>query len=1354
MPHVKNLTRILLTCTLILGLPALAEEFSPPVAITGITAVTSPGESLENATILIEDGRIREVGTSVIIPDNAEIINGTGLFAYAGFIDAATHMGIADKRPDDETLKQLLDDEFPVIEGPRTSMQKANRMGVWPHLGAEYFYKHDKKTIDKHRKAGFTAALVTPYADILSGYGDVLQLNGSPLRSATLAHRVTQIAGFGDFSNVSYSKGRTYPSSPMGAVALLRQTYMDAEWYRQRHALFEQHPNDVERPEFDPVLDAMGLLLDRKEVWIAAVDTPNEIHHALNLAHELNQRIAILGGKEAWKVADRLAAENVPVIVSLDFPEKPKRTPDEPKDETPGQYTTVSWTPAWENEFFEPLALRDERIREWEEQVNNLQVLADAGVTVAVSTADLKNPEELFKNAEKALKLNLTTDTLLTALTTGPATVLGLSGQLGSIAPGKLANLTLLTQPLGEKDAHVRHVYVDGERFSYNVNGAKDKDDEKEGADEESDDGDDSKADNVAKEDDEPQDLYVWDYETAADRAQPLETGGNLLLQNATVLTVTNGIKSDTDVLVVNGKIRELGKDLTAPDGTTTIDLKGYWVSPGIIDPHSHIAVTGVNEWTQSISSEVRQADVVNHTSLSIHRALAGGVTTIHTMHGSANSMGGQNAVLKLKYNTSPQEMLVTSGPRIVKFALGENVTRARPIPRFPNSRMGVESVMRQAFDAALEYQKDWQRYTDTLARGEITDIPRRDLRLEALSDILAGRIWVHSHCYRGDEMLRLLQVAQDYGFRIGTLQHVLEGYRVAPEMFAHGVGGSTFSDWWSYKKEAFDAIPYNAAMMVRAGIVTSLNSDSGEVIRHLNLEAGKTMRYGGLTADEAMRLITINPAIQIGLDNRAGSIEVGKDGDFAVFTRHPLNTHTRNVMTIVEGEIFFAEDGLNLPNPASGPGDASVPVPPGELLDIPVGSGAQQYVIQGATVHPVTSAPISDGAVIIANGKIEAVGKDIAVPEGATIIDGTGLHVYPGLIDAATQMGLSEISGLAQTVDSRDLATYQPELRTLSGINPHSEHIPVTMCEGITLSHVLPLGGIISGRGSAIQMSGWTTPELLRSNETGLVIDLPVLPVELDKEKRQERIDGQQKKMEATEAFIRRAQLYAKSRPGKSEPGHSLRLEAMIPYVTGEKPVFFRANTYKEIRSALRFAEAFQLKAVILGGADAWKCADTLAEKDIPVIVTQIFRIPASPHERYDAYYKNPAKLEQAGVLFAIASTGTEFARQLAARAGYAVAYGLSPESAVQSITINGARILRLDSQVGSLEAGKTADIIITSGDPTQASTRTLGMFINGAPVKLTSRHERNYEKFSNRPDPGLATVDDLRGPHAMRTR
>lgn len=1417
----------MVSCFTALAIPAWAQDsFETPLAITHVSATIQAGTTIDDATIIIDNGRIVSVAKDAAIPNDARVIDGSGLHAYPGFIDAATHLGIGDKRPTEEQLDRIGDDEYPADEGPRTHMQLANRLGVWPHIGVLDLYKHDADAMDAYRKQGFTTALVTPKPDIISGSGDVIQLSGKPLRSSTLAPRITQVLGFGDLTGTDYSRGRTYPASPMGAVALIRQTYMDADWYRKRHALYKQHPTKVERVEFDPALDAMGPLLDRKQTWIFAVDTPNEIHHAIDLSIEFNQRIAILGGKEAWKVADRLAALKIPVIVSLDFDEKPKLAPEKSKDKK--EYTTVSWTPEFENDFFEPLVVRHDRVRVWEEKVNNLHALMNTGVQVAITTRDLKSVDKLSKNIEAALELELTPDELLTALSASPASILGLDKQLGTLESGKLANIVLLTEPLGTENSQISDVFVDGTRFTYTTEIKEPKTEPNEEAIEmarteiksrlatlefikdsvikidekggwvsgatitvqvESGAEDthrptldqltetlrgpgiskervtlDVKTEALEHDDDDadPEDKHPWSAELAQDRKIDVQTNKNVFLRNATVLTVTNDILNNTDILVKNGKIREIGINISAPEGITTIDLTGYWVAPGFIDPHSHIAVTGINEWTESISSEVRQADVVDHTAQSIYAALGGGVTTIHTMHGSANSMGGQNAVLKLKYNTSPADMLVTSGPRIVKFALGENVTRSRPIPRFPNSRMGVESVFRHAFNAALEYDAEWTAYTAAASRGEIMDIPRRDLRLQAISDILAGRIWVHSHSYRGDEILRLLRVAEDYGFRIATMQHVLEGYRVAPEMYAHGVGGSTFADWWSYKKEAFDAIPYNAAMMMEQGVVTSLNSDSPDLIRHLNFEAGKTMRFGGLTAEQAMKLITINPAIQLGLDSRIGSIEVGKDGDFAVFTAHPLDTHSRNVLTLIEGEIFFQYPGLKLDGSTPGPGNTSVPNPAREPLPLPDTNTV--YAIVGATIHPVSSAPIENGTLIINNGKIQDILPNDSRPVSATVVDATGLHVYPGLVNASTQMGLSEISGLSQTVDSSDLGTFQPELRALSAVNPHSEHIGVSLCEGITLSHAVPLGGIISGRGSIVQMAGWSLPEMLRSGETGLIIDLPVLPSKfapgLDEKKYGERVEMHQKSIAKTEAYLREALHYANLVAAGKNPTTHIRYDAMIPYVTGQKSVFFRAQTYKEILQVLKFAEAFALKPVILGGGEAWKLADTLAEKNIPVVVDSVFDLPFSgyggtdSYERFNAFYENPAKLEAAGVLFAIASTGTEFAKQLPVHAGFAEAHGLSHDAALKSITLNAAKILGIDNEVGSLESGKVADIIITTGDPTQTSTRTLAVFLNGKPVELDSLHERSYTKFSNRPDPDLKPTGTLRGPPPMRTR
>lgn len=1335
---------------------AFAVEFDTPIAIENITVTQRPGHTITDATILIDDGRIRAVGVAIHIPAEAERVDGSGLHAYAGFIDAASHMGMPEKGPDREDIERVTDVEQVQKEGPRTSMQHANRLGVWPHVGPIDIYAADEKKAEAYRKSGFTAALVTPYPDIISGYGDMIQLDGRPLRSATIATGLTQAIGFGNLSG-GYGSARTYPGSAMGAVALLRQTYMDAQWYRERKAVFVGHPTQVERPVRDPALEAMERLLDRQQIWLFDADTADRIHHALDLSIELNQRIAIFGGKEAWRVKERLARERVPVIVSLDWDDKPKLAPKKSKKEIVA--TTASWTPEWENAFFEPLAIREERVREWEEQVNNARELAEAGVLVAFTTKDAK-ASDLIKNARTAMENGLTAEQLLAGLTTNPALIFGLDDQLGSVESGRLANLVLTTKPLDDEKSQIRHVFVEGKRYSYAIDAPKkeeesDKDaveDDAEDSDGDSE-GEDTDEDAEEEEESEPEDLHPWAGETEADRAKPFDTGGNVLLKNAAVLTVTQGAHDRADILVRNGKIIEIGQGLSADANTTVIDLSGYWVMPGIIDPHSHLAVRAINEWTQSITSEVRQADVVNHTQLGIHRALAGGVTTIHTMHGSANTMGGQNAVLKLKYNTSPRDMLVTTGPRLVKFALGENVTRARPIPRYPNSRMGVESVLRQGFNAALEYQEEWKEYGEAVARREVALPPRRDLRLEALSDILAGEIWVHTHCYRADEMLRLLAVAEDYGFRIATLQHVLEGYRVAPEMYAHGVAGSTFSDWWSYKKEAFDAIPYNAAMMMREGIVTSLNSDSADVIRRMNLEAAKMMRFGGLTSDEALRLITINPAIQIGLDSRIGSIEAGKDGDFAVFTRHPLDTFSRCVMTIVEGEVFFKEAGLEIDGTTPGPGYSDTPTPPDTPLELPFGEKGT-YVIANATVHPVSGPALEKASIVIRDGAISAVGTDLSVPSDATRIDAEGYHVYPGLINAATQLGLVEISGISQTVDARELALFQPDLRSLSAVNPHSEHIPVARSEGITTTHVLPSGGVVSGQSGIVQLAGWTMPEMMRELETGLLIDLPSLPARLESDDREKRITDHGNMVEDIEGFFRKARHYADVADlENTDFTRDIRLEAMIPYVRGERPVFFRAGNYKSILEALDFAKEFGVNAVIVGGDEAWKCADRLAEDDVPVIITGVFTLGYDPYERYDAYYGNAGRLAQAGVTFAIATDGAQFARQLASQAGYAVAYGLSEEQALRSITADAAAILEIDDQLGTIETGKTADLIITTGSPLQASTRTVGMFLKGVPAELTSLHEESHERFNNRPDPGLRPTGDLNGPPPMRT-
>jgi imidazolonepropionase-like amidohydrolase len=385
---------------------------------------------------------------------------------------------------------------------------------------------------------------------------------------------------------------------------------------------------------------------------------------------------------------------------------------------------------------------------------------------------------------------------------------------------------------------------------------------------------------------------------------------GNVLIKSGTVLTVTKGTLENTDVLVTNGKIAQIGKNISAPAGHTVIDATGMYVMPGIIDAHSHLAIDAVNEATNPVTSEVFVGDVLNPFQIGIYRALAGGVTSIHTMHGSANAIGGQCETIKLRYGVKDPEKLVMEGaPRTIKFALGENPTRVHGGGNgiVPRTRMGVEFVIRQAFSQAREYMAAWDAYNKQKnQKGFRGAPPAYSYRLETLADVLKGNIMIHCHSYRADELQMMMKVGKDFGIKKLVFQHVNEGFKVAPEIAANGYMASVFSDWWAYKLEVYNSTAYNAAILTRNGVVTSINSDDAELMRHLYHEAAKTQKYGNLSDDEALALITINAAKQLGIEDRVGSIETGKDGDIAVFSKHPLSIYTIPTYTIVDGVVRF----------------------------------------------------------------------------------------------------------------------------------------------------------------------------------------------------------------------------------------------------------------------------------------------------------------------------------------------------------------------------------------------------------------------------------------------------------------
>ncbi|MEJ7646629.1 MAG: amidohydrolase [Chryseolinea sp.] len=422
--------------------------------------------------------------------------------------------------------------------------------------------------------------------------------------------------------------------------------------------------------------------------------------------------------------------------------------------------------------------------------------------------------------------------------------------------------------------------------------------------------------------------LFAMSLVMAVVHAQPRQ--GNLLIKGGTVITITKGTLEGTDVLLRGGKIAQIAKNISPPAGVTVIDATGKFVMPGIIDAHSHAALDAINEATNPVTAEVFTGDVLNPFQVSLYRALGGGVTTIHAMHGSANAIGGECETIKLRYGVKDvDELRMDGAPRTIKFALGENPTRVHGAGNniVPRTRMGVEFVIREAFAKAKEYSAVWDKYNKARnQKGFRGAPPAYSLRMETLSEILKGNIIIHCHSYRADEIYMLLKVCADFGIKKLVFQHVNEGFKVAPELAKYGAMASVFADWWAYKFEVYYSTAYNAAILTKNGVVTSINSDDGELMRHLYHEAGKTQKYGALSDDEALSLITINPARQLGIEHRVGSLEVGKEGDVAIFQGHPLSSYTVPMMTIVDGVVRFDRE--------KDPDDVRIYVDPKEPLD------------------------------------------------------------------------------------------------------------------------------------------------------------------------------------------------------------------------------------------------------------------------------------------------------------------------------------------------------------------------------------------------------------------------------------
>jgi imidazolonepropionase-like amidohydrolase len=835
-------------------------------------------------------------------------------------------------------------------------------------------------------------------------------------------------------------------------------------------------------------------------------------------------------------------------------------------------------------------------------------------------------------------------------------------------------------------------------------------------------------------------------------RARPIITSGNVLIKNGTVLTATGLTLPNTSVMIVKGTIVAIGPDLQPETGTMVIDATGRYVMPGIIDTHSHIMISqGINEATASIVCEVRIRDVVDTSDPSEYRALAGGVTTARLLHGSANCIGGQDAVVQLKHGTSAAEHLFPGAHSGVKFALGENVKFRNG--RFPNTRLGIEATLNRAFFEALDYRRNWLAYEQARQQvGGVADkllAPRRDLRLEALTDILNHQKFIHSHCYQASEILMLLRVAENHGVRVWSLQHVLEGYKVAPEIVKHGASCSTFADWWAYKVEAFDAVPHNAALLHEAGANTVIKSDDWELIRHLYVEAAKTVRYGNMPPDAALQAITLNSAKELGLADRLGSIEVGKQGDIAIFSGHPLNGFSRCEQTLIAGEVYFTrEKQPSIMSPAAAaasarPAELKLPKPDERVPKIDLSSAdSLRYVISGATLHPIDADEIPNGVVLVENGKIAAIGQTMI--DGVPVVRADGLHLYPGLMDAGTSVGLIEIAKVRETSDLNEIGQFQADLRAGIAVNPDSELIPAARAGGITTTLCLPagdgnmtshertMGAIIAGQASLVQLAGWTMPDMVLNMEAGLHLNWP-------------RGGNRKTPIEDLKRHLKEARLYDKSRTlfrEQNPPSDSIvqemivdpRYEALRPYLRSEKSIFVEADTRQEIIEALQFAEQEKLKIVLCGATDGWKLADKIKAANFPVIVGPVMRKPIEEYDPFDAPYANAGRLHEAGVKLCFRSDTASNSRNVPFEAAMAVAYGLPEKEALRAVTLSTAEILGLSERMGSLTMGKWANLIITDGSPLQQTTQIKGIIIQGKPFQPESRQTRFYEKYRMR--------------------
>jgi imidazolonepropionase-like amidohydrolase len=912
-------------------------------AFTNATIVKDVQTTLTNATLVIREGKVVAAGTSVSVPKDAVVIDCSGKYIYPSFIDIYSDYGITSPA----RAPMNFDFRGPAQLTSNTKGAFGWNQAIKSETDASKLFTVDDAKAKPLRETGFGTVLSHVKDGIARGTGTVV----------TLANEKDNLVMVKDKASAhySFSKGtstQNYPFSMMGSIALLRQTYLDAQWYKSNPAaegvnLSLKAWNDAQH---------LPQIFDAGDKW-------NDLR-ADRVGDEFGVQYIIKGGGNEYQRIKEIAATKATYILPLNYPQAMDV-------EDPNEARFVS--------------LAD--MKHWELAPTNPAALEKANVPFCLTAAELKDVKQFIPNLRKAMENGLTEAKALEALTKLPATLLGVYDKVGSLDAGKLANFLITSGPVfGEKTVILQN-WIQGDKYAvkdeswsavagqYTLTISSPKGNSSYTLDVKST----TDASIIAK--DTLKAKFSYDGKLVAisfaaekrPRAASIRLGGavngtvwngngvdaegnsvlwtasfvkaaapapdtskkrpagmlgkvvypfdgygwdsmpqpqTILIKNGTVWTnEKEGKLENTDVLIKNGKIAQIGKNLSDASAKV-IDATGKHVTPGIIDEHSHIAAASINEGAQSVTSEVRIGDNLNPEDINIYRQLSGGVTTSHILHGSANTIGGQTQLIKLRWGANDDELKFKGADPFIKFALGENVKRttSQNNNRFPDTRMGVEEVIMDAFTRATAYEKEMKE-ADAAARkkGAVAPAPvRRDLELDALVEIMNKKRFITCHSYVQSEITATMRVAEKFNFRVNTFTHILEGYKVADKMKAHGANASTFSDWWAYKMEVQDAIPYNATIMQRVGLNVCINSDDAEMARRLNQEAAKSVKYGGMAEEDALKMVTLNPAKALHVDDKVGSLKVGKDADVVVWSDHPLSIYAKAEKTIVDGTIYF----------------------------------------------------------------------------------------------------------------------------------------------------------------------------------------------------------------------------------------------------------------------------------------------------------------------------------------------------------------------------------------------------------------------------------------------------------------